>query len=188
MSTTAPQAATMITPDEALALVIEHTPAPRTQCVDLKAAAGRVLAETVRADRDYPPFDRVMMDGFAIRLTDAGRTVRVVGEASPGAAWRGRLCDGEAVSIMTGAPSPEGTEAIVPVEQARILAEGVKLPASISAGQHIAPRGSDCADGETVAEPGLRLTPLALAGLATVGGKPPPGLCTSARGDHLHGQ
>ena len=90
------------------------------ETVDLKDAQLRVLAQEIRADRDYPPFDRAARDGFAVRAADCARpgaTLRVIGEVPAGAAFRGQVGAGECVQIMTGAPVPEGADAVVMVEQ-----------------------------------------------------------------------
>ena len=82
----------MITPDEALDLVIQTATPLAPQPYPLAAACGMVLAEDVVADGDYPPFPRSMMDGFAVRLADAGKTVPVIGEIPAGASWDGAAC------------------------------------------------------------------------------------------------
>ena len=93
----------------------------RTEEVKLLEARGRVLAEAVVAERDQPPFDRATRDGFAVKaegLATAGaEDLRVVEELRAGERWRGpALEEGEAIGIMTGAPMPEGTDAVVMVE------------------------------------------------------------------------
>jgi molybdopterin molybdotransferase len=110
-----------------------------------------------------------MMDGYAVRLSDAGRAVPVIGEAAAGSAYEGGIVDGQALSIMTGAPCPEGAEAVVPVEEA-VEADGrLPVPAELSRGKHIAPRGSECAAGMVVAEIGDPVTPLTIGNLAAFG-------------------
>ena len=75
----------MLAPDEALSLVIQTAAPLAPQPYSVAAARGLVLAEDVIADGDYPPFPRSMMDGFAVRLADAGKTVAVIGEIPAGA-------------------------------------------------------------------------------------------------------
>src|SRR3954451_12889891 len=89
---------------------------PGIESVPLSAAAGRVLAEDIPADRDYPPFDRSMRDGFAVRAADLPGSPRVVGEVRAGESYPGTVESGEAVSIMTGAPVPPGADAVVMIE------------------------------------------------------------------------
>ena len=106
----------MINPSEAFELVIRTAaPLPPAE-VALEDALGLVLAEDILADLDYPPFPRSMMDGFAVRLADAGKTIPIIGEAPAGSIWSGEITDGSCVEILTGAPCPLGTEAVVPKE------------------------------------------------------------------------
>jgi molybdopterin molybdotransferase len=153
-------------------------------------ALGLTLAEDVVADRGYPPFPRAMMDGYAVRLADAGSTVPVVGEVAAGQSRDEPLRDGTAVSIMTGAPCPPGTEAVVPHEETTIGDEDVALPADLTPGRHIAPTGCECAAGVVVAVQGEEVTPLVIANLATFGYTevsvvPPPRCAVVTTGSEL---
>lgn len=163
----------LLSPDEALAAVLAHVPAPRAVRRSLADCAGYVLAESTRADRDYPPFDRAMMDGYGVRASDAGNAVRVAAEIPAGQTWDGTIRPGEAVEIMTGAPCPEGVELVVPVERARRSGEWVLLPSDLTPGRHIASRGSDAAAGEELLAAGAPVSPLAAAALAAVGADRP---------------
>jgi len=158
-----------IDPDEALRLVLQHTPDARYEQVPLAEAMLRVLVRRVVADRGYPPFDRAMMDGFAVRVADAGRVVPVAGEVAAGVAPQVEVAPGSAVAIMTGAVCPRGTEAVVPVEQVDRTDEGVGLPRPIVAGQHIVPAGSERGAGEVVVPAGTLIKAMELAVLAAVG-------------------
>jgi len=162
-------APTMIDPDEALRLVLEAAVPREPRRVPLVDACGLRLAETIRADRAYPPFDRAMMDGYAVAAADAGSTVEVRGEVAAGDVPGGRVEPGRCVQIMTGAPCPPGTEAVVPREETRRDGGRVTLPRNIQAGQHVAPEGSDCAAGSVILKAGDRVTPLAVAVLASLG-------------------
>jgi molybdopterin molybdotransferase len=82
-----------------------------TEQVPSLEAAGRVLAEEITADRDYPPFRRSARDGFAVRAADVPGELRVMGEVRAGDVYRGSVSPGGAVEIMTGAPLPEGADA-----------------------------------------------------------------------------
>jgi molybdopterin molybdotransferase len=99
---------------------------PATQRVPLAQALGRVLAEDVLADRDQPPFDRSTRDGFAVRASDVAQATQaapvslpVVGEVPAGVEFAGEVGPGACVGIMTGAPLPAGTDAVVMVEHTR---------------------------------------------------------------------
>src|SRR5437660_806022 len=93
--------------------------APRVERVPLASALGRRLAQALVADRDYPPFDKSLMDGYAVRGEDVRAlpaTLRVVGEVAAGQSPSHPVNSGETVAIMTGAPMPAGAEGVVPVE------------------------------------------------------------------------
>jgi molybdopterin molybdotransferase len=159
----------MISPDEALELVIRTAaPLPPAE-IGLDDALGLVLAEEISADQDYPPFPRSMMDGFAVRLADAGKTVPIVGEAPAGSVWSGELTDGTCIEILTGAPCPPGAEAVVPKENVQRHDMLVHLPATIRPGQSIAPQGSDCRQGQRVLGPGQIVAGMAIGTLAAFG-------------------
>ncbi|MCO5173210.1 MAG: molybdopterin-binding protein [Trueperaceae bacterium] len=155
--------------DEALELVLD-TVAP-LEVVELESAGalGLVLAETIVADGDYPPFPRAMMDGYAVRVEHAGRELPVAGEVAAGHVPAGPVPEDAVVAIMTGAPCPAGTDAVIPVEEVTHTSSGVRLPTSVGRGKNVAPRGSECRAGAVVASSGLVLTPLLVALLATVG-------------------
>src|SRR3982751_3186810 len=110
--------------DEALALILEHAPPlTRTERVPPAAAAGRVIASAPMASMDVPPFDRAAMDGYAVRAEDtfgAGRydprVLRCVGKLYTGQVSAGRVEPGECIEIATGAPMPDGADAVVMVE------------------------------------------------------------------------
>jgi molybdopterin molybdotransferase len=160
---------TMISASEAMALVLEHVRATEARETPIAESLGLVLARDVVADRDYPPFDRSVMDGFAVRLGHAGRTVEVRGEARPGIAAPLGPDDAWCVEIMTGAPCPSGTEAVVMKEATERDGTRVTLPSSIVAGQNIVRAGAECRRETVVVPEGAHVTPIALGLLATVG-------------------
>ncbi len=159
----------LIDPDQALELVLGHALPARVKILPVPEAHGLSLAEEIFADRDYPPFSRAMMDGYAVTAADAGKTVELVGEVAAGQETRFQVSSGRCVSIMTGAACPEGTEAVVKIEDTQLERQRVTLPASITMGQHIAPKGSECARGATALVQGGSLTPLSISVLAAVG-------------------
>jgi len=180
----------MIGPDEALALVLREAHTLPAQCVPLAEACGLQLADPVVADRDYPPFSRAMMDGYVVRMADAGQTLRVVGEIAAGQAIAGPWPPGQCFEIMTGAPCPAGTEAVVPKEEVVRHRDCATIPLAIRRGQHIAPQGSECLRGATVIECGAAITPLAVAvmasfGKSTIGVTPRPLLGVITTGGEL---
>jgi molybdopterin molybdotransferase len=180
----------MIDPDEALQLVLENVKPGEASWVPLDEACGLRLAQGVRADRDYPPFARAMMDGYAVRSEDAGLAVEIGAQVAAGQEAAVHVTAGCCVEIMTGAPCPPGTEAVIPKEQARRDGARVLLPEAIAAGDGIAAQGSECRAGSVVASPGERITPLVVAVLATVGVRtvcvlPRPSLAVITTGPEL---
>ena len=180
----------MIDPDTALAIVIEEARRAAPQLLPTLNAVGLILAEPVRADADYPPFDRAMMDGFAVCAEDAGRSVKIRGEIAAGGVPNATVEPGYAVEIMTGAACPPGTESVVPVET--VVRDGayVTLPAAITQRQNVAPRGTECARDTVILDRGDLITPLAIASIVTFGieqvcAYPRPSLAIITTGDEL---
>ena len=161
----------MITPDQALQMVLESADPLAPRQVAVPKATGLRLAEHVHADRDYPPFHRAMMDGYAICLPSgaAGATARLVGRVAAGDVFATTLDPGECVEIMTGAECPPGTQAIVPLEQAVCDGGWVRFPEASQPFQHMALRGSECLRRSALLQPGDLLTPLHVGVLASVG-------------------
>jgi molybdopterin molybdotransferase len=162
----------MITVAEALAAIRKAcTPLPEER-IPVREAFGRVLARPLASDVDWPPFDTSAMDGYAVRLADASRPGVTLAERRglvaagdpPGAP----VAAGEAVRVMTGAPIPPGTEAVVPVEKIRREDGAVVLEIAPAAGDHVRRRGESVSAGAPLLAPGRRLsaTEVALAALA----------------------
>ena len=113
----------MITVSEALAIIARHTPPNPVEPVALGEGRGRVLAKDVVSDTDWPLFETSAMDGYAVRSSDTARPESVLVErtktVAAGDSPPEPIQPGEAVRVMTGAPLPPGTEAVIPVERAR---------------------------------------------------------------------
>ena len=163
--------------DEALRIVGEAArPLDRTVRVGLAAANGRVLAAQVVADRDVPPFDRAAMDGYAVVAADTSEAgpqapaeLRCVGTVHTGEVPTRALVRGECIQIATGAPLPDGADAVVMVEQTDRHGDAVEILASVHARQHIGRRGADIEAGQTVLQPGDVLTPSRVGSIAALG-------------------
>ncbi len=135
---------------------------------------GRVLAEPVLADRNFPPFPRATRDGYAVRAADLRQLpakLTVIGEIKAGAAAEPVLPvqPGQAVTIMTGAPVPPGADAVVMVEYTSQTAGTVEITKGISAGDNIVPTGSEARKGDRLLASGMRLDPAAIAVAASAG-------------------
>ena len=144
--------------------------------VTLVDARGCVLAEDVTAPWPLPPFDNASMDGYAVKASDLlaasdGKpvTLRVIDDVPAGYRASVELREGAAIRIMTGAPLPEGAEAVVPLEWTDSGMPEVKVTRSVSRGAHVRRRGDDVALGEVVATAGTVLGPREIALLAAVG-------------------
>ncbi len=165
----------MISVAEALRLIVEQTRSLDTVEVSIDACRGLVLAQSVAADRDFPPTDRSAMDGFALRAEDVrreGRELQVIGELRAGQPLGDlRIGAGQAARIMTGAIVPPGADAVVMVERTAELdgRQRVRIDESPRAGQHIRLRAEDRKRGEPVLSPGVPLHAPELAALASVG-------------------
>lgn len=164
--------ARMLPVAEALEIVLARTPALGTEPVALGECLGRVLAEDVVADVDLPPFDRSMMDGYALRAADvaAGETaLELAGQVRAGQHEAPAVTPGRAVQVMTGAPVPPGADAVQQVEKTRAEPPRVVILAPVAPGQNIAPRGSETRAGDRVLEAGVTIDPPAIAVLASFG-------------------
>jgi molybdopterin molybdotransferase len=159
-----------LTFDEARACVLrEAGVSMETETVSLAEAAGRVLAEEIAADRDYPPFPRSARDGFAVRAADLPGELRVIGEVRAGEVFSGAVGAGEGVEIMTGAPLPDGADAVIMVEHTERHGDRVSIQRSIAAGENFSPRGIEARGGDAVLGAGIRIGHAEVAMLATVG-------------------
>jgi molybdopterin molybdotransferase len=159
----------MISAAEALRLVLDAARRLPTEQRSMAEATGLVLAEAVGADQDQPPFDRAMMDGYAVPEDAAGLWLPIIDRVAAGQASALHLAHGQCAEIMTGAPCPSGTWAVVPKEHIQLDENGVLFPPQIKAGQNIAPKGSDRKHGEVILQEGDRIDALAIAVLASVG-------------------
>ncbi len=136
------------------------------------SACGRVLAESIAADRDYPPFDRSTRDGFAVRAADAavpGATLHRIGEIKAGSGFHRVVGPGECVQIMTGAAVPRGADSVVMIEHVTISGEEVMLQHAAESGKNIVRRGSEAHAGQELIATGTRLGYAEMAVAAQVG-------------------
>jgi molybdopterin molybdotransferase len=144
-------ASKLLTVDEAIKLIDQLPVRPRIIQAPLAEAIGLRLARDLTADRDYPPFDKSLMDGYAVRAGDVSELL-VVGESAAGAPPSRGISSGEAMTVMTGAAIPTGADAVVPIEQTDSASfaksgERIRVLRAATAGQFIAPQGSDIRRG-----------------------------------------
>jgi molybdenum cofactor synthesis domain-containing protein len=162
----------MIPIAEAIEIVLSHAPRLGVESVQLKNTVGRFLAEDIIADTDLPPFDRAQMDGYAVRAADVANTparLRIAGESAAGAGWHHEMNSSEAVRIMTGAPVPQGADAVQQVELTREVNGDVEILESVSSGRSIVRQASEIKAGATVLRAGEQISAAMIATLASFG-------------------
>ena len=166
----------MIPFPDAQRLMIETTPAAETEKIRIRDVTGRVLREPVSCDRPFPPFDRVMMDGYALRSRDV--LLGFVDFTVGGTAAAGHeppalpAAPGSCVEVMTGAAMPPGADCVVPVEETMRLGNiTIRLAgnADTTPGRNIHPAGSDAHQGEIILPAGIRIGARQIGAAASCG-------------------
>ena len=163
----------MISVQEATSIILSHLWTSKTERVDLGNAVGRILAEPILADRDFPPFNRVSMDGIAISANafQYGRLEFAIEGIQSAGMPPLKLNNSEScIEVMTGAMLPEGTDAVVRYEDVQIANNNATvLITEILAGQNIHPQSQDATKNQQLLSPGLKISPAEVALLASVG-------------------
>jgi molybdopterin molybdotransferase len=195
----------LLSVDQARERILSHFQPVTTETLPLTGCSNRVLAQDMTAVNDLPLFDNSSMDGFAVRAADvteataaSPRSLRVVADIPAGSHPTISLAPGEAARIMTGAPIPAGTDAVVPVEHTDFDNRDAGTPApnevqilkSVKAGENRRPRGMDLRAGEIVLYRGRVLKPqdlglLAMLGFADVPVYRKPRVALFSSGDEL---
>lgn len=145
---------------------------PKSEVLPLQQAWGRTLAEDVDSDRDYPPFHRSTRDGFAVRSQDVERANAVLlldGEVRAGECFDGFVKPGHCVAIMTGAPLPNGADAVVMVEYTRTEGKQVTIERTATPFHNVVRKGSESPAGKRILTKGRRLRAGEMGLLASVG-------------------
>lgn len=163
----------MISVEEAIDIVMSHTIEPGTEIVPLEKATGRVLQENILADRDFPPFNRVMMDGIAVNSNawqEGRREFYVEGIQTAGAPQQTLSQEQNCIEVMTGAMLPQNTDVVIRYEDvdvednvARVTIDGVKPL------QNVHLKGTDRKQNDVLIHKNQELSPAEIAILATVG-------------------
>ena len=165
----------MLTVEQALQQILERARPLTTERVDLRAALGRVLAEPIVSRRVIPPWPNSSMDGYAIRAADttvAPVTLPVIGRIPAGAIPDQALRPGEAIRIFTGAPMPEGADAVIPQEDVEASGDRIRIGKAVTRGAYVRPRGEDVDIGDRLLEPGRSIGAAEIGLLATLGHSP----------------
>jgi molybdopterin molybdotransferase len=175
---------TLLSVDQARERILSNFQPVTTETLPLTGCLSRVLAQDISAANDFPPFDNSSMDGFAVRATDIGdataaspRRLRVVADIPAGSHPTISLAPGEAARIMTGAPTPRGADAVIPVEDTDFNNRDAGTPAPsevqilkpAKSGANIRPRGMDIRAGLVALHTGRLLKPQDLGLLAMLG-------------------
>jgi molybdopterin molybdotransferase len=161
--------------EDAQAQVLARARPLETELLDVRSALGRVLAEPVVSRRTIPPWPNSSMDGYAVRAADteaAPAVLRVTARIAAGMVPDRPIGPGEAARIFTGAPLPEGADAVVPQEEVEADGDGIRVRRPVERGAWVRPRGEDVQAGERVLEPGRRLGAAEIGLLATLGHSP----------------
>jgi molybdenum cofactor synthesis domain-containing protein len=163
--------------EDARRLLIEAAaPIDRVERVRIDQAAGRVLAAPVISTIDVPPFDRAAMDGYAVIAQDTfgagrhdARILRSIETIYTGATPSRRIASGECAEISTGAPLPDGADAVVMVEETERTDGGIRVFTPVYPGQHVGRRAGDIAAGQPVLDADIALNAARLGALAAIG-------------------
>ncbi|MFI8415612.1 molybdopterin molybdotransferase MoeA [Serratia sp. NPDC078593] len=152
-------------------MLSQVTPLANTESVALNEAAGRITAAPVISPLDVPPFANSAMDGYAVRISElnANAPLPIAGKAFAGAPFHDSWPANSCIRIMTGAPVPPGTEAVIMQEQAEVSEAGVRFNAVVHAGQNIRLAGEDIQQGASVLPAGIKLGAAQLPLLASLG-------------------
>ena len=168
----------MRTPKEAIAEILSQiAPLEQQEMIILADAAGRILSREVTSDVNLPPFEKSMMDGYAVRSSDTSGgawDLRKLGESRAGEAFSGSVGPGECIAIYTGAEMPEGADAVVMIERTREEGERMHSEGVVREFLNVAHKGEVLAEGRSVLSAGRRLDAVDLALLAAVGCDPVP--------------
>lgn len=165
----------MVSAKDALDIILSSVSTTETEGLDLCEVHGRVLAETVVATENIPPFDNSAMDGYAVRaaaVMNVPVILDVVGEVSAGQVYSRELPLGEAVRIMTGGQIPRAADAVVQVEWTEELEKNkVRVHRAVKPGHNIRRAGEDISTGQVVLETGRGIRAAELGVLASLGKK-----------------
>ncbi len=184
----------MLSVDEALKLVLDHTQPLGPQRVEVDYSLGMLLAETITSDIDSPPHDKSIVDGYAVIAADiqaSGKELLVLEEVTAGNVPTHAVEPGTATRIMTGAPLPQGADAVVMVEQTTLAGDKVRIgQLAVRAGQNIMRRAASLARGQQLLQPGKALRGIEIGLLAEVGREtvqviPRPRVAVIATGNEL---
>ncbi len=160
----------LLPPDEALDIVLNHVRTLEAEAVSLDDAGGRVLAQDLVADRDLPPFAASTMDGYAVIAADVSPWREVIGDQFAGTMEGIEITPGTSARIMTGAPLPDGADAVIRVENTEMRDDHVIIHQEhVEEGENIRPIGADLRAGDVLVRAGTVIGPAEIGLLASLG-------------------
>lgn len=159
----------MVSINEALEIIYSNRYKKSREIIPIESAIGAVVSKDYRASFDLPRFDNSAMDGYAVKVDDAGKKVTVKEITYAGDKAEESFHQGEVVKIMTGAPTPKGCEAIVPIENVEVYEDGIGLPNNIKMNMMIRWKGEDIKSGEIFLKKDTKITAYSLALLSSQG-------------------
>lgn len=157
---------------EAKKIILEHARPFESEKVPLRETQGRVAASNIYSDRDYPPFNRAAVDGFAVNshCIQPGKPLEIAGEILAGSFWQGDTCPEKAIRVMTGAPVPSFMDTMIPIENTAVHNHIVSFSsAAFKKGQNIALKGEDLTAGREIPLQGRQIHWPEYAALAALG-------------------
>jgi len=156
---------TMLAYEQALARVLKLCTPLGSETIKLAAASNRVVAQPVIARTEQPPFAGSAMDGYAVISGEVkpDTVLKQIGESQAGAGFKGKVTPGACVRIFTGAPLPQGADAVIMQEKTSVDGDLITFETQARLNQNVRPAGQDFANGELLLEQGTRLSPAALA-------------------------
>mgnify|MGYP002629031505 CR=1 FL=1 len=179
-----------VTIEQALELIYTYTKPKSIKIIPIEEALGYILAENITATHNLPPYDNSAMDGYAVKVADSGKNVRVEHIIFAGDNSSEVLVDTQAIKIMTGARIPLGTQCIVPIEDTIPTEEGVTLPQNLILSKHIRLSGEDVKKGQMLLHRGDKIdahqiTLLASQGISHIKVHKKPRVALFASGNEL---
>ncbi|ACL75958.1 gephyrin-like molybdotransferase Glp [Ruminiclostridium cellulolyticum] len=183
--------------EQARDLVLESVVKKDSEVVDITSSLNRILACDLYSDIDLPTFNNSAMDGYAVISSelkgasfDQPISLEVIGEIPAGYTYSGILMNGKAIKIMTGAPIPQGADAVVPIEYTKAEGALIKVFRGVKDKENIRYKGEDLAHGKLVLKKGKKLSPadigmLAAQNLRTISVSKLPSVSILATGDEV---
>ena len=159
----------MVSINDALEIIYSNIKKKSRHIIPIEESIGSIVSQEYKASFDLPRFDNSAMDGYAVKISDSGKHVKVKEITYAGDQAQEVFSQGEVVKIMTGAPTPNGCEAIVPIENVEVHKDGITLPENIQMNMMIRWKGEDIKSGKVFLEANTKITAYTLALLSSQG-------------------